>query len=375
MEMTETERFTSEAITGTIRAFKFPLADEELNALKEAFESGWIGTGIFRKLFEQRFAQFIDRNFCVATNSGTAALHLALRVLDVEGAEVITTSLTFIATNHAILYNHAIPVFCDVENDTGNIDPRKIPECITKKTKVILVVHLNGHACDMEPILEIAKKNNLFVVEDACQALGSFYKEKKLGSLGDLGCFSFGSKNITTVDGGVVVCNRADWRQRLMQLRHLGIKGNEGVEHDVEELGFQYGMNDIAAVIGLTQMKRWESMQARRMEIIKRFQEDLKDLSYVAIQTEEPETKNGWPVVPLRVTEGKMEALGTFLKQRGIHTDVIYPNHLYQLYKPYYRRLPIAEAIWKEILCLPLYPSLQDSEVGRMIDVIHEFRK
>jgi len=168
------------------------------------------------------------------------------------------------------------------------------------------------------------------------------------------------------------------WSARLTQLRHLGHTGNDSLDcfrEDIKELGFQYGMNDLAAVIGLAQLKNFECQQARRSEIVQRYQAGLEDVSYIELQTEKPYAKNGWPLFAVRVKSWKMAALHGHLTSRGIFTEVIYPNHLYDLYRPYYKRLPVAEAIWREILCLPTYPLLTDTEVDRIIDTIKQFGK
>ena len=207
-----------------IPVFKPFYDGKELEALKPIFESGWIGLGPKTKEFEDKFASFIGVKHAIGVNSCTAALHLALLLLDLEDAEVITTPMTFISTNHAILYNKAKPVFADIEPDTLNIDPAWIEKSITKKTKAIVVVHYGGHACQMDKIMEIAKKNKLYVVEDVAHGCGGAFDNKKLGSIGDLGCFSFHAvKNLATGDGGMITLNNDKWAKRLQGLRWLGI--------------------------------------------------------------------------------------------------------------------------------------------------------
>jgi perosamine synthetase len=162
-----------------IPVFKPSFGEEELEALREPFKTGWIGLGPKTKEFEERFAKYIGTKFAVAVNSGTAALHLALKVLEIKEMEVVTTPMTFISTNHAILYNRGIPVFADIEPDTLNINFTEIQKNITPKTKAIIVVHYGGHACDMDPILEIAKEKNLWVAEDTAHGCGGEYKGQK----------------------------------------------------------------------------------------------------------------------------------------------------------------------------------------------------
>ena len=173
--------------------------EEEYRALRQTLESGWIGRGPQTLEFEEQFANFIGVEHVVALNSATAALHLAMLAAEVEGQEVITTSITFVSTNHAILHGGGRPVFCDVEPDTLNIDPREIEKKITPTTRAILVMHYGGHACDMDPILELAHDHGLWVIEDTAQGCGGLYRDRKLGAMGDIGCFSFqATKNLTT---------------------------------------------------------------------------------------------------------------------------------------------------------------------------------
>lgn len=208
----------------TIPVFKPSFGREELDALKEPFKTGWIGLGPKTKEFEEKFAQYIGTAYASAMNSCTAALHLGLEALGIKGKEVITTPMTFVSTNHAILYNGGIPVFCDIEEDTLNIDAGKIEELVTKNTAAITVLHYGGHACNMDKVLTIAKKYNLKVIEDCAHACGGKYKGRKLGSLGNIGCFSFHAvKNMATGEGGMVTTDDPAVQARLKKMRWVGI--------------------------------------------------------------------------------------------------------------------------------------------------------
>ena len=178
-----------------------PYYDEkEMKYLKEVIESGWWGMGPKTVEFEEKFAKYIGTRYALGLNSGTAALHLALMCINVQDAEVISPSMTFVSTNHAILYNGGIPVFCDVEYDNLNVTAQEIEKLITDKTKAIIVVHYGGYACDMDSIMEIARAHNLYVIEDCAHACGGKYKNKMLGSIGDFGCFSFQAvKNLSLI--------------------------------------------------------------------------------------------------------------------------------------------------------------------------------
>jgi len=364
-----------------IRGIKPALGGPEADAAGAALRSDWIGTGIYTKLFESRLARELRAPYALATNCGTAALHLALKVLGTEGGEVITTPATIVATNHAILYNRAVPVFCDVEHDTGNIDPEKIDALITRRTRAILVVHL-GHACDMDPILEIARRRRLPVVEDACacHAVGGRYKGRPLGRLGAIGCFSFGRfKGLTTLDGGALVHARQDRQDRLNRLSRLGQAEKEGRMAEgpqcVRELGFHYRMNDLAAAIGLTQLERREAIQRRLDSILARYRRGLRDVPYMVPPLVKPYSSGVRAYAAFRVLGGRREALRAFLQKNGVQVnDCLYPNHLYELYRPYRRRLPAAVRFCAETLFLPYYPALSGDEVDRVLELIHRFK-
>lgn len=366
-----------------VRAFKPSLTAVEAEAASEAILSGWLGTGIYTRLFEARLARAAGVPFSLATNSGTAALHLALMALDLEGAEVVTTPVTSVATNHAILYNRATPVFCDVEPGTGNIDPRKIEALLTRKTKAIVVVHL-GHACDMDPILEIARSRGLFVIEDACavQAIGGRYKGRALGAMGDLGCFSFSRfKGLTTVDGGAVVYSRSNFKEKLERLRRHGLAGDDQGSFacrpdGVRELGFHYRMSDLCAAVGLAQIKRLSELQKNLDRLRSLYRERLEGASFLEWPAVEPYSQDVRAFMRVRVLGGRRQALQFWLRDRGIEIDDwLYPNHLYDLYRPYRRKLPLAERFCAESLFLPFYADLQDEDVDRIAGAIRRFKR
>ncbi len=208
----------------TIPLFKPSYNDEELQALQEPFKTGWIGLGPKTKEFEDAFTEHMGAEFAVGVNSATSGLHLALSMFDLAGMEVITTSMTFVSTNHAILFEKGIPVFADIEPDTLNIDSKEIEKLITPKTKAIVCVDYGGHPCDMDAINKIAKEHNLLVLEDSAHACGSKYKGKAVGTLADMTVFSFHAvKNLATGEGGMVTTSNAVWAERMRKKRWLGI--------------------------------------------------------------------------------------------------------------------------------------------------------
>lgn len=352
------------------------LGEAELAALREAFASGWVGTGIFTRLFERRFAQFAGARYAAGTNSGTAALQLALTLAGAEGGEVVSSPLTNVATSHAILQARAVPVFCDVDPATGTIDPKRIAELLTPRTRAIVAVHLHGHPCDMDPILALARGRGIPVVEDACQAVEGFYRGRPLGTLGAAGCFSFGRfKSLTTVDGGALVHGREDWVARLGRLRRLGhapdAAGFTAAPEGIAELGWHNRLNDVAAALGLAQLERWETLKARLDALAARYRAGLAGLPGLSLPKDRSHARSGYSHFALRCRDGRKDELLARLRAGGVGSeDWLYPNHLYALYRPYARPLPVAERLWKEFLYLPFYPELTDGEADRVIELL-----
>lgn len=366
-----------------IPVFKPCYGKEELEALREPFETGWIGLGPKTKLFEEKFADYIGVKYAVATNSCTASLHLAMKVMGVEGNEVITTPMTFVSTNHSILYNSGIPVFCDICPDTLNIDHEKIEKLITNKTRAIVTVHYGGHACNMNVIKEIARKHNLVVIEDAAHGCGGEYEGKKLGSLGDIGCFSFHAvKNLATADGGMITTNDKEIYEKLLKLRWVGITKDTWSREDkdqryswyynVEEVGFKYHMNDINAAIGLVQLAKLDWMNDRRREITQKYNKAFAVLDWIETPPLKSYAKSACHNYVIKTKE--RDKLNIFLKDKGITTGVHYiPNNHYDMYKNCRGETPVCEEVWLKLLTLPLFPDLTDEQVDIIIETIRGF--
>lgn len=354
----------------------------EINAITRVLKSGWIGLGPKTQEFEKRFAGYIGVRYAVGVNSCTAALHLALKVCNVEGKEVITTPMTFVSTNHAILYNNGIPVFADIYPDTLNIRPESIKGNVTAKTKAIICVHYGGHACDMDPILEIAKRHKLFVIEDAAHACGSEYKGKKIGGLGKLGCFSFHAvKNLATGDGGMITTNDKMLYERLIKLRWLGItkdtwsRGKGKIYswyYDVEELGFKYHMNDLQAALGLAQLYKLEKLNKRRSMLAGIYDKKLSGIADLELPVVKEYTKSARHNYVIKT--GCRDSLNAFLKKFGISTGVHYiPNNIYEMYKGYCGETPVCNKVWKRVLTLPFYPDMSNKDIAYVIKYIRRF--
>ncbi len=359
--------------------------EEEIQAVAEVIRSGWWGQGPKTAEFERRFAEFVGAPIAVAVNSATAALHLSLKVADVAGGEVISTALTFVSTNHAILYNNATPVFADIQPDTLNIDPDDIARKITPRTRAIVVVHYGGHPADLDAIHALADAHGLVVVEDAAHAAGARYQGRPIGSISPLTCFSFHPvKNLATGDGGMITLRNEEWAARLRRLRWVGINKDTWVrsagketsqyswQYDVEELGYKYHTNDINAALGLVQLERLPQTNARRREIAAMYDEGLGDLPWLQL----PTVRDG--VVSARhnyvVRLDNRDKLADWLRAHGIATGVHYiPNHLYAMYRRYATQLPVTEREWQRLLTLPLYPALTDDEVAYIVETIRSY--
>ncbi len=371
-----------------IPVFRPALGAEEADAVRAVMESNYIGCGPKVKEFEKKFADFTGVKYAVATNSGTAALHLGLKVLDIDKKEIISSPLTFVSTIHSILYNKAVPVFSGIQSDTLNIAPDIARKKISEKTKAILSVHFGGHPCDMDEINELAKENNLFVVEDAAHACGSEYKGKKAGNLGNLSCFSFqATKNLTTGDGGMIATNDKEMAERARRLRWLGIsegtferigKKGYGWDYDVSELGFRYEMNDIAAAIGIAQLKKLGAANKKRREITKQYNDSFSRLDWLDIPAERSYVKSSNHNYVVKIKNQKIrDRLITHLAENNISSSVHYkPIYMHTLYRKIAGNIstPVADEIWKRILTLPLFPGLKDGEIEKVVDCVKKFK-
>ncbi|MEM5855596.1 MAG: DegT/DnrJ/EryC1/StrS family aminotransferase [Candidatus Aenigmatarchaeota archaeon] len=347
--------------------------EEEIRAVEEVLKSGILAQGPKVREFEEKFAEYIGVKYAIATSSGTTALHTALLAIGIKpGDEVITTPFTFIATANSILYCGAKPVFVDVDEKTFNIDTTKIEEKITKKTKAILPVHLYGQPTDMKSLIEICEEHNLLLVEDAAQALGAEFEGKKVGSFGACGVFSFyPTKNITTGEGGMVVTNDEKIAEKCRKIRNHG----EYQRYFVDSLGYNYRLTDIAAAIGLAQLKKLESLNAKRIENAKFLMEQLKRVEEIEIPFVAKNVKHVFHQFTIKTK--KRDELKEFLEKKGIQSVVYYPVpiHKQKLYQQlgYKDFLPVAEKLSKEVLSLPVHPSLTKEDLNLIVNSVTEF--
>ena len=358
------------------------LGKEELAGVKKVFDSHWLGLGSWVMNFEDKLKQFLGAKHVIAVNNGTCALHLALESLNIgKGDEVIVPSLTFAASIQAIIMTGAKPVFCDIEKDTLNMDIKDMEKSITKRTRVIMPVHYSGLPCDMEKIIKIAKKRKIKVVEDAAHAFGSSYKGKKIGSFGDLTCFSFDPiKNITCGEGGAIATRDKKLAGIIYKKRILGIdkdtwsryKHKRDWFYTVSTKGFRYHMSNINAAIGLAQLNKFDKFNKRKKELVKKYDHGLKSVKEVTLIKRD--RKNTAPFNYMIMATRNRDKLMKFLKGRNIDSGVHYiPNHIQPLFKSSKKKLPVTEKAWKEIITLPLFYSMTNEDQHQVIKAIKEF--
>ena len=356
-----------------IKLFDPIFDDEEIKAISSVIKSGfWAsgsGTGLVKK-FEDKFTKFIDCKNSIAVNSGTAALHLALSLLDIKNHEVILPSLSFVSTAHAVLYNGGKPVFVDVDPKTLCLDPNEVSEKISKKTKLILPVHFGGFPAEITSLKKISKKNQISIVDDAAHACGSMYNSQKIGSICDMTCFSFHPvKNLAMPTGGLITLNQSNHKKLkeiLKSQRWCGITDRRLSSYDVKKLGWNYYMNEFSAAVGLVQLKKLDKLNNKRKLIAKTF---FKEIS---LENKMPFNNDCnyhfyWILVKNRTKFRKK------LSEKGIETGTHYqPIHKMTLYKNKIR-LPNTEKISKEIVTLPTHPNLSEHGIDYIIEQVNKY--
>ncbi|HON81998.1 MAG TPA: DegT/DnrJ/EryC1/StrS family aminotransferase [Methanoregulaceae archaeon] len=332
-------------------------------SIQRVLNRGWFILGEELISFEKEFSAYIGTRHGIGVNSGSDALFLALKALGLgRGDEVITVGNSFVSNIDAILRNGAQPIFVDIEPDTLCIDPRQIKKQINKRTRAILPVHLYGHPADMNPIRECADDHALFVVEDACQAHGSTYNGEKVGSIGDVSCFSFyPTKNLGAYgDAGIILTNDEDLASRVSMLRNYG--QSEKYHHDIS--GFNSRMDEIQAAILRTKLRYLDSWNEKRRKCAYRYNEYLSQTSLVT-PFEREDSRHVYHLYVVRAPERTV--LMKKLLKKGIQTQIHYPVPVHR--QPAYfrygldRRLPITEVSCSEVLSLPMHPWLDDDQV------------
>ena len=355
-----------------IKIFDPAVGVQEKKILEKTFRSHFwssgLGTGNV-SIFEDAFRKYVGSDECVAVNSGSAALHLALSLLDIKNKEVIVPSLTFVSTVHSILLNGGKPIFVDIESDSLCLDPQMMQKSINKKTKAILPVHFGGMPADLEVIRDLCNYK-ISIIEDAAHAIGTIYKNKKIGSHSIAVCHSFNpTKNLVMPAGGAITLNGKksnSFKKILNSRRWNGISNRHGTKYDVKEIGWNYFMNEFSAAMGIEQLKKQNVLTRKRKKIAKRYFQEInienkmqfnKDCSYHLYWIK---------------TKKRKEFMKKMLEnniQTGIHYQ---PVHLMSFYNGNFN-LPNTEKAGKEIVSLPMHPNLKDFEISKVIKLTNKF--
>lgn len=371
-----------------MRLSKSIVGKEEADAVSKIIvEDGYLGMGTEVRKFEKDLADYLGITYdnVVCVNTGTSALHLAVEAIVEKGQEVLVPSFTFLSSFQAISAAGAIPISCDIYEDTLTIDLEDAKKRITSKTKAIMPVHYASNPANIEQIYEFARKHNLRVIEDAAHAFGCDYKGKKIGSFGDIICFSFdGIKNITSGEGGAIVTNDGKVLTIVKDARLLSIEkdsdkrysGQRSWDFDVKRQGFRYHMSNIFAAIGRVQLRRLDNEFApKRIELLKMYHKLLNSNSRIKFQIQEVNSFIIPHILCIRVLENKRDDLKDELEKHNIPTGIHYkPNHLLSYYKTIYS-LPVTERVYNEILTLPLHPEIEIAEVEFMCKTINNYLK
>jgi len=370
-----------------LRLSKSVISQREADAVSRVLlEDGYLGMGAEVGKFESEIANYlgVPASQVVCVNTGTSALHLAVEALVEPGDEVLVPSLTFLSSFQAISGARAIPVSCEVYADSLTIDLEDAEKRITSKTKAIMSVHYASNPANIEKLYAFAKKHNLRVIEDAAHAFGCTYKGKKIGSFGDVICFSFdGIKNITSGEGGAIVTNDEKVLNIVKDARLLSIEkdsdkryaGQRSWDFDVKRQGYRYHMSNLFAAVGRVQLSRLDNEFApKRQALLKKYRELLSDNSQIVMQVQDPDANIVPHIFSLRVLNDKRIGLKEALEVANVPTGVHYkPNHLLTFYGGGKLKLPVTEKVYNEILTLPLDPELELSDVEEICLLITNY--
>jgi UDP-4-amino-4,6-dideoxy-N-acetyl-beta-L-altrosamine transaminase len=362
--------------------------EEDIEAVRSVLTGEWITTGPKIGEFEDVLAGYLGTSLsAVAVNSGTSALDIAVQALGLpRGSEVITTPFTFAATSNAILYNGLRPAFADITPGTRNLDPERVREKISGKTRAIIAVDYAGHPCGMDELREIAGERDLVLIDDACHALGAEYRGRKIGSIADMTIFSFHPvKHITTGEGGAVVTGDRDLAERLRMLRNHGIDrsalersaSRAGWAYDIRYLGRNYRMTDFQAALGISQMGKLDRFLGRREGLAQRYHAALRDLPGLALPSTEPGVRHAWHLYTVLLEGMDRDLFFEGMRERSIGVNVHYiPIYRFSYYRNRFRISPRAypntEEIFRKIVTLPLFPLMTDAMQDRVVDAVEE---
>ena len=351
------------------------LTGNEKKYVNECLDSKWISSkGKYVKVFEEKFCEYTGSRHATAVCNGTVALHLALIALGVgKDDEVIVPTFTYIASVNAIKYCGATPVFVDSLPDTWQMNPEDTRKKISHKTKAIMAVHLYGHPCDMDSIVRIAKENNIFLVEDCAEAIGSMYKNQHVGTFGDIATFSFyGNKTITTGEGGMLTTNDATLYERAVHFKGQGLAKYRQYWHDV--IGYNYRMTNICAAIGLAQIERIKEIIEKKRQIAYWYKEGLKATPCAFHEEHEDVFHSYWMCSILLEKIKHRDSIREHLTKYGIETrPLFYPVHTMPMYAKRYERHKIAEDLGWRGINLPSFPELEKEDINYIINAVNAF--
>ena len=367
---------------------KQKIDEDDINSVVKVLKGDYLTTGPIVSEFENSVAKYVGTKYAVAVSNGTAALHMACYAAGIsEGDEVLVPAITFAASSNCVLYCGGKPVFIDIDPKSYNIDINKIKEKITSKTKAIIPVDFAGQSVDMDLILKIAEEYNLIVIEDAAHALGSEYKNEKVGSKAHMTEFSFHPvKPITTGEGGVVVTNSKELYEKMILFRSHGITRNSELMTENQgpwyyeqiDLGYNYRLTDIQSALGLSQIKKLDDFILKRREIVNKYNEAFKELKEIVTPFENEYSKSGHHIYVLLLNLDKLKCgrkeIFEALQAENIGVNVHYlPVYLH----PYYKKLgykkgecPVAEDIYNRMITIPLFPSMSDKDIKDVIEAV-----
>lgn len=357
---------------------KLYLDEKELNGVINVVKSGWLSMGPKVQEFEGRMANYVGVKHAIAVSSGTAALDIALKLLGInDDDEVIVPAMAYIATANSVLYQHAVPVFADIDSRTFNIDPDDVKKKITEKTKCIIPIDYGGQSADYEKLKKIAYENNIYIVEDGAPGLGGEYKGKKLCSFGDISTTSFHvAKNFTTIEGGMIFTNNDEYDKKARIILSQGEDPGRKYHHIF--LGHNYRMTDINASIGIAQTSRIEKVLDSKREAAKYYISKLCNHNSIVIPHVKDDCVHAWFLFPILISN--RDKVKDYLAEKGIGTNVSWPIPIYdqEIFKPFKKeKCLVAEEITKKILCLPIFYKIskeeQDYVVEHLINAVERF--
>jgi dTDP-4-amino-4,6-dideoxygalactose transaminase len=378
----------------TVPLMDVSLGAEEMDAVAGVVRSGWLSMGPLTRRFEEDFARFLGAPFALAVANGTAALHLACLALGLgPGDEVLCPALTFVATTNAILYTGARPVFVDITGpDDLNLSPADAARKVTPRTKAIMAVHYAGYPCDLDGLGAVAREHNLKIIEDAAHAPGAWHRsaggDRMVGTVGDVGCFSFfANKNLTTGEGGLVVCRDPEMAERMRRARSHGMTSltwdrhrGHGFDYDVTCLGYNYRLDEMRAALGSVQLAKLPAANARRRELTRRYRQELQDLPGITMPFGPDLSTSACHLFPVVLPPGAdRPAFMTALAAAGIQTSVHYPpiprfSAYQRLWPPGFDHgLPQTETVAPRLVTLPLFPTMTEAQLDKVVAAVRGF--